>query len=130
MYQLPDGVRTWAWKPLGVRSKAMVAAGSVTPWPPYVVISGYLAASSGAMIGVCQTSKAIGVPSGAGRVILSAPAPSAGAEARSAAIAGRLSNRSRDLSGPGLVTSAAVRAWSTTERATSTNGSSPDDGGA
>ncbi len=76
MYHAPRGERTEAWKPSGPLSARIVAVGSSTPRPAYVLISGCLAASPGSMIGDSCTSNRWKPPPGAGSVSVIASAAS------------------------------------------------------
>jgi hypothetical protein len=55
-----------AWNPSGLRSAWIVAAGSSTPRPAYVLISGWRAASPGAMIADSSGAKLWNPPAGVG----------------------------------------------------------------
>src|SRR5262245_56945729 len=67
MYQAPCAERTDAWKPIGLRSAWMVALGSSSPRPEYVLISGCLRARPGAMIADSASAKRWNEPPGEGR---------------------------------------------------------------
>ena len=76
--------RTIAWKPCGVQSSRTVAAGSSSPCPAHVRISGNFAASSGAMTWVSAIAKRATLPSGMGSamtagLLRAASVPSCGA---------------------------------------------------
>ena len=126
IYHAPLGDRIWAWKPCGVTSKTIVAAGSSTPCPAYVVISGNAAANSGAMTADSHTLNDIIDPSGAGKSMANDPAPLelSGASASTDRIAARLKLNPREVSGPlAAATPAWARARPTDPADTSTNGS-------
>ena len=72
------------WKPCGVQSSRTVAAGSSSPCPAHVLISGNFAASSGAISGVSAIVKRATLPSGIGSamtagLVRAASVPSMGA---------------------------------------------------
>src|SRR6185369_7812332 len=96
MYQAPLGPRTEAWKPRGVMSAQTVADGLSIPRPPYVLMSGYFAASPSSITGESHIAKRSNPPSGVGSEITRGARLAAGVNSRGAlAISPSMPPRSR-----------------------------------